>query len=104
MVFIIAFYFCVVSPFQTRNAKKMERIERLLTRLERYERKGHKIRNEKWIATEETKLEVIKTVQHKYEQFYKERDSHLEKFFVFSISLYAEVFTLYSPMSRHTIQ
>ncbi len=82
MVFIIAFYFCVVSPFQTRNAKKMERIERLLTRLERYERKGHKIRNEKWIATEETKLEVIKTVQHKYEQFYKERDSHLEKFFV----------------------
>jgi hypothetical protein len=56
-------------------------MERLLTRLERYEKKGHKICNEKWIKTEEEKLEVIKRVQQEYKVFYKERDRHLEKMF-----------------------
>ena len=59
----------------------MESMERLLTRLERYEKKGHKICNEKWIKTEEEKLEVIKRVQQEYKVFYKERDRHLEKMF-----------------------
>ena len=81
LVFVIVFYFCVVSPFRSRNSKKMESMERLLTRLERYEKKGHKICNEKWIKTEEEKLEVIKRVQQEYKVFYKERDRHLEKMF-----------------------
>jgi hypothetical protein len=81
VVLLIAFYFCVVSPFRSRNSEKMESMERLLTRLERYEKKGHKIRNEKWIKAEEEKLEAIKKVRQEYELFYKERDSHLEKIF-----------------------
>ncbi len=78
---MLAFYFCVVSPFRSRNSVKMESMEKLLTRLERYEKKGHKIRNEKWIKAEEEKLEAIKNVKQEYELFYKERDNHLEKFF-----------------------
>lgn len=81
VVFIITFYFCVVSPFRSRNSEKMESMERLLTRLERYEKKGHKIRNSKWIKAEDEKLEKIKKVRQEYELFYKERDSHLEKIF-----------------------
>ena len=81
LVFVIVFYFCVVSPFRSRNSEKMESMERLLTRLERYEKKGHKICNEKWIKTEEEKLEVIKRVQQEYKVFYKERERHLEKMF-----------------------
>ena len=81
LVFVIVFYFCVVSPFRSRNSEKMESMERLLTRLERYEKKGHKICNGKWIKTEEEKLEVIKRVQQEYKVFYKERDRHLEKMF-----------------------
>ena len=81
LVFVIVFYFCVVSPFRSRNSEKMESMERLLTRLERYEKKGHKICNEKWIKTEEEKLEVIKRVQQEYKVFYKERDRHIEKMF-----------------------
>ncbi|MGR3293915.1 MAG: hypothetical protein ACUZ9M_07895 [Candidatus Scalindua sp.] len=81
VVFVIAFYFCVVSPFRSRNSEKMESMERLLTRLERYEKKGHKICNSKWIKAEEEKLEKIKKVRQEYELFYKERDSHLEKIF-----------------------
>ncbi len=81
VLFVIIFYFCVVSPFRSRNSEKMESMERLLTRLERYEKKGHKIRNEKWIKAEGEKLGVIKKVQQEYKLFYKERDRHLEKFF-----------------------
>jgi hypothetical protein len=81
MIFVIVFYFCVVSPFRLRNIEKMESVERLLTRLERYEKKGYKVRNEKWIKAEEAKLEAIKKIQREYELFYKERDSHLEKIF-----------------------
>jgi len=81
VVFVIVFYFCVVSPFRSRNSEKMESMERLLAKLERYERKGHKIRNEKWIKAEEEKLVAIKRIQQEYELFYKERDGHLEKIF-----------------------
>ena len=81
MIFVIVFYFCVVSPFRLRKTEKMESLERLLARLERYEKKGYKTRNEKWIKAEEAKQEAIKKVQHEYERFYKERDSHLEKIF-----------------------
>ncbi|MCP4262620.1 MAG: hypothetical protein GY774_34720, partial [Planctomycetes bacterium] len=81
VIFVIAFYFCVVSPFWSINSEKMEGIERLLTRLEKYENKGYKIRNEKWIKAEEAKLEAVKKIQHEYELFYKERDSLLEKIF-----------------------
>ena len=81
VVFVIVFYFCVISPFRSRNSEKMESMERLLTRLERYEKKGHKIRNKKWIKAEEEKLEAIKKAQQEYELFYKERDGRLEKIF-----------------------
>jgi len=81
VIFVIVFYFCVISPFRSRNSEKMESMERLLTRLERYEKKGHKIRNKKWIKTEEEKLEAIKKAQQEYELFYKERDGRLEKIF-----------------------
>ena len=81
LAFVIAFYFCIAGPFRSRNIEKMESMERLLTRLERYEKKGHKICNEKWIKAEEEQLESIKRVQQEYELFYKERDRHLEKMF-----------------------
>jgi hypothetical protein len=81
LAFVIVFYFCVAGPFRSRNSEKMESMERLLTRLERYEKKGHKICNEKWIKVEEEKLEEIKRVRQEYELFYKERDRHLEKIF-----------------------
>ena len=81
VIFVIVFYFCVISPFRSRNSEKMESMERLLSRLERYEKKGHKICNEKWIKAEEEKLEAIKKVQQEYELFYKERDGRLEKIF-----------------------
>ena len=81
MIFVVAFHFCVVSPFRLGKTEKMESLERLLTRLEINAKRGHKIRNEKWIKAEEAKLEAIKKVQHEYELFYKEQDSHLEKIF-----------------------
>ena len=81
MIFVIAFHFCVLSPFRSGKTGKMESLERLLTRLEMNVKKGHKIRNGKWIEAEEAKLEAIKKVQREYELFYKEQDSHLEKVF-----------------------
>ena len=81
VIFVIVFYFCVISPFRSRNSEKMESMERLLSRLERYEKKGHKICNEKWIKAAEEKREAIKKVQQEYELFYKERDGRLEKIF-----------------------
>ena len=81
VIFIIVFYFCVVSPFRLRKTEKMESLERLLARLERYEKKGYKTRNEKWIKAEEAKQEAIKKVQHEYERFYKERDQSSRKDF-----------------------
>ncbi len=81
IVIVIAFYFCVVGPFRSRNSEKIENIERLLTKLERYASKGHKIRNKKWIKAEKMKLEAARKIQHGYEQFYKERDTQLEKIF-----------------------
>ncbi len=80
-ILVIVFHFCVVSPFRLRRTEKEESLGRLLTRLERNQQKGHKIRNEKWIKAEEVKQEDIKKAQHEYELFYKERDSHLEKIF-----------------------
>ncbi len=80
-ILVIVFHFCVVSPFRLRKTEKAESLERLLTRLERNQRKGHKIRNEKWIKAEKAKQEDIKKAQHEYELFYKERDSYLEKIF-----------------------
>ena len=81
MIFVIAFYFCVLSPFRSGKTGKMESLERLLTRLEMNAKKGHKISNGKWIKAEEAKLKAIKKVQQEYELFYKERDRHLEKVF-----------------------
>ncbi len=81
VLFVIVFYFCFISPFRSRNSQKMESLERLLTRLEKYEKKGYKICNEKWVKVEEEKLEVIKAVQQEYVLFHKERDHHLEKIF-----------------------
>ena len=81
VIFVIVFYFCVISPFRSRNSEKMESMERLLSRLERYEKKGQKICNEKWIKAAEEKREAIKKVQQEYELFYKERDGRLEKIF-----------------------
>jgi hypothetical protein len=81
MIFVIAFHFCVVNPSRSGKTEKMESLERLLTRLEINVKKGHKIHNEKWIKAEEAKLGAIKKVQHEYELFYKEQDSHLEKIF-----------------------
>lgn len=74
-------YILAVNPFRVKSIKKVEMIENILSRLERYERKGGKVRNEKWIKAEEAKLEVIKKVRLEYEVFYKERDRYLEKFF-----------------------
>lgn len=81
IIIVITFYFCVVDPFRSRNSEKIENIERLLTKLERYASKGNKIRNKKWIKAEKVKLERAKKAQHEYEQFYKERNRHLEKIF-----------------------
>ncbi len=81
MIIVIAFLFCVVSPFRLGRSEKLESFERLLTRLEINAKKGHKIRNEKWIKAEEAKLVAIRKVQREYELFYKEQDSHLEKIF-----------------------
>ena len=81
-ILVMVFHFCVVSPSRLRRTEKGESLERLLTRLESNQQKGHKIRNEKWIKAEEAKQEDIKNVQHEYELFYKERDSHLEKIFL----------------------
>lgn len=81
MLFVIAFYLFLVSPFSWKNIKKAEMIDKALARLERYERKGVKIRNAKWRKTEESKLEMIKEVRQEYEGFYKERDRYLERVF-----------------------
>ncbi len=81
VILAIVLHFCIVSPFRLRKIEKGESLERLLTKLERDQKKGYKIRNEKWIKAEEAKLEAIKKVQSEYELFYKERDSHIEKIF-----------------------
>ncbi len=81
IIFEIAFYFCIVSPFRSRNIEKMEIIERVLTRLERHEKKGICIHNEKWINAENAKLEATRKIQLEYKSFYKERDNHIEKIF-----------------------
>ena len=60
MISVIVFYLFIVNPFRLKNIKKTETIENILARLERYERKGVKLRNAKWIKTEDDKLEAIK--------------------------------------------
>lgn len=81
MISVIALYLLFVNPFRLENIKKTETIENILARLERYERKGVKLRNAKWIKAEEDKLVTIKKARREYEVFYKERDRHLEKVF-----------------------
>ena len=81
VISVIVFYLFVVNPFRLKNIKKAETIENVLARLERYERKGVKLRNVKWIKAEEDKLETIKEIRREYEVFYKERDRHIEKAF-----------------------
>ncbi len=81
MISVIALYLFFVNPFRLKNIKKAETIENVLARLERYERKGVKLRNAKWIKAEEDKLVTIKEARREYEVFYKERDRHLEKVF-----------------------
>jgi hypothetical protein len=81
MISMIALHLFVVNPFRLKNIKKAETIENVLARLERYERKGVKLRNAKWIKAEEDKLATIKEARREYEVFYKERDRHLEKVF-----------------------
>jgi hypothetical protein len=81
LVAVIAFYLFFGNPFRLENIKKTKTIENILARLERYERKGVKLRNAKWIKAEEYKLETIKEARREYEVFYKERDRHLEKVF-----------------------
>ncbi len=82
IIFVIVFYFCIVNPFRLKNFEKIQIIESVLTRLERYEKKGISIHNEKWIEKEKDKLEEIRNVQLEYKSFYKERDNHLEKLFI----------------------
>ncbi len=81
IIFVIALYLSFVNPFRLKNIKKAETIENILARLERYERKGVKLRNAKWIKAEEDKLVTTKEARREYEIFYKERDRHLEKVF-----------------------
>lgn len=81
IIFVAAFYLFVVNHFRVRNADKIETIENALTRLERYTRKGNEVFNKKWIEAEEARLEAAKKVRLEYEEYYKERDRHLEKFF-----------------------
>jgi hypothetical protein len=81
MISVIALYLFVVNPFRLKNIKRAETIENVLARLERYERKGAKLCNAKWIKAEEDKLVTIKEARREYEVFYKERDRHLEKVF-----------------------
>lgn len=81
MISVIAIYLFVANPFRLNNIKKTETIENLLTRLGKYERRGVKLRNAKWIKAEEDKLVTIKEARREYEVFYEERDSHLEKVF-----------------------
>jgi len=81
MIFVIALYLFFVNPFRLKNIKKAETIENTLARLERYERKGVKLRNAKWIKAEEDKLVTTKEARREYEVFYKELDRHLEMVF-----------------------
>ncbi len=81
LIFVIALYLFFVNPFRLKNIKKTETIENTLARLERYERKGVKLRNAKWIKAEEDKLVTTKEARREYEVFYKERDRHIEKVF-----------------------
>jgi hypothetical protein len=81
MVAVIALYLFFGNPFRLENIKKTETIENILARLERYERKGVKLRNAKWIKAEEDKLVTTKEARREYEVFYKERDRHIEKVF-----------------------
>ncbi len=81
VIFVIVFYILVVNPFRVKNANKVDMIENALRRLERYERMGSKIHNEKWIAAAEAKLGAIRNVRLEYEEFYRDQDHHLEKFF-----------------------
>ncbi len=81
MISVIALYLFVVNPFRLKNIKEAETIENVLAMLERYEKKGAKLRNAKWIKAEEDKLVTIKEARREYEVFYKERDRHLEKVF-----------------------
>lgn len=81
MIFVIALYLSFVNPFRLKNIEKAETIENILARLERYERKGVKLRNAKWIKAEEDKLVATREARREYEVFYKERDHHLEKVF-----------------------
>ena len=81
IIFVITFYFSIVSPFHSRNIEKIKILEGVLTQLERYKTRGINIHNEKWIKEEKAKLEAISNIQSEYKLFYKERDNHLEKIF-----------------------
>ncbi len=81
VIFVIAFYFSIASPFRSRNIEKIKGLEGVLTKLERYETRGINIHNKRWIKDEKAKLEAISNIQSEYKLFYKERDNHLEKIF-----------------------
>ncbi|GJQ60323.1 MAG: hypothetical protein D8M57_08455 [Candidatus Scalindua sp. AMX11] len=69
------------NPYRLKNTKQVESLERLLSELERYEKKGLKIINPEWIKAEEEKLERTKEEKQKTIDLFAKRDRSLEKIF-----------------------
>ncbi len=81
IVLMVVFYYFFTNSYRSDASKKEAGMERALSRLEVYKRKGVKIINAKWKPAEEVKLVKVKEKKlSKYKEL-SERDIHIEKIF-----------------------
>lgn len=74
-------YVFFANPYRVKNTVQAESLERVLSELERYEKKGLGIINREWIKAEEGKLERTKEKKQENINLFTKRDLYLEKIF-----------------------
>ena len=83
VAFLSFLYVFLANPYRLKNTKQVETLERILSELERYEKKGMGIINRQWIKAEEEKLDRTKEEKQKNIELFAKRDLSLEKIFGF---------------------
>ncbi len=80
---VLILYGLFANPYRLKNSKKVESLEQVLSELERYEKKGMKTINQKWIEGKEAELDRIKEEGERNIDLFTKRDVYLEKIFGF---------------------
>jgi len=79
-VAIIAMYFVLVRPIKMQNKATAEQIEKMISQLQRFEKKGKNIRNEKWIEWEKKRQKTYEKQFKELQDWYINENKDLEHY------------------------